>query len=445
VINPTPIAPPVSSFGEQKWNAARSRIRAFDGGHNGLNAISSLAPRPATHPEGPLSALTVAVKDNIDVVGLPTTTGSLALEGAEPVRNADVVDALRDAGALLVAKTTQLELSGWVTFAAPAGYSALGGRPLNPHNPRLSTGGSSSGAAVAVAAGYVDVAIGTDTGGSILNPAGLNGVFGLRPTVGRVSVRGVVPISPRQDTPGPMSLSSRHLAATMSAIVHERADEFHSRLDDRRMESLTVGIPMLAGVSGEDLAHWRERLAHLRAAGAALVPLLEDLPWRGHGDLTVPTYDFRENIDPYLAGVRAPTGVDDFDSLVAHYLADPTARMPYGADNLLRSAKVDLERDRSHRDDVWQLERSGTRRTLERIHERFSVDVVLFPGGGAAYFSSKSGYPALTIPGAVGADGLMHFTTALATQPDAEQMLLDLAYGLEKNLGAPASAPLPEV
>lgn len=444
MISQPPIASRVLSSDEQKWDAARSRIRAFDGGHNGLNAISSLAPSRTSSPEGPLRSLTVAVKDNIDVVGLPTTTGSLALEGASPHRNAEVVDLLHDAGALLIAKTHQLELSGWVTFAAPAGYSALGGRPLNPHNPRLSTGGSSSGAAVSVAAGYVDVAIGTDTGGSVLNPAGLNGVFGLRPTAGRVSVRGIVPISPRQDTPGPMSLSAQHLAAATAAILREAAAPFHSRLDDRRTETLRIGVPMLAGVSGSDLAHWRERLTHLRAAGATLIPVLEDLPWRGHGDLTVPTYDFRESIGPYLAGLQIPTGVEDFDSLLAHYLADPAARMPYGADNLLRSAKVDLDRDRNHRDEVWHLEQSTTRGALERIHDRLSVDVVLFPGGGAAYFSSKSGYPALTIPGAVGADGLMHFTTALATQPDAEQMLLDLAFGIEKTLGAPPPAPLSE-
>ena len=190
--------------------------------------------------------------------------------------------------------------------------------------------------------------------------------------------------------------------------------------------------------------HWRARLEDLRTAGATLVPILEDLPWQGHGDLPVPAYDFRESVGTYLAGVTAPTGVQDFDSLLAHYLAEPTKRMPFGADNLLRSAAIDLDRDRAQSELVWHRQHTQATDTLSRLRDELAIDLVLFPQGGAAYLSSKSGYPSLTIPGSVGSDRLMHFTTALAMQPNAEHMLLEFAFGLEKTIGQPVPARLTE-
>jgi amidase len=425
---------------EQKMRDSRDAIRRHDDGFFGLNAMSALIERPHRPSAGPMAETTVVLKDNIDIVGTPTTAGSQALRGAMPRKDSSVVSALLDAGATIVGKTNQLELSGWLTFSAPPGYSALGGRALNPRDPRLSTGGSSSGAAVAVAAGYADVAIGTDTGGSVLNPAGMNGAFGLRPTVGRVGTAGIVPVSSRQDTPGPISLSTAVLARTLSALSADVRADFEAKLDAHRLEGLRIGVPILSHVGEHAAHHWRARLALLRDCGAILVPVLSDLRWRGHGDLTVPAFDFREGIDIYLDGVTAPSGVHDFASLLEHYLSDPVARMPYGGENLLRSARVDLDRDRADADGLWAREQKEARGVLDAAFDRLGIDVLVFPHGGAAYLSSKSGYPALTLPGVVGADAQMHYTTALATQPDAEQLLLDLARGVEETSGSPFPA-----
>lgn len=159
-------------------------------------------------------ALTVAVKDTIDIAGLPTKAGSRSLEAATPAAaHADVVRAVLEAGCRIIGKTALHEFAYGMT-----GVNAWSGTPVNPHFPALIPGGSSSGSAAAVAAGLVDFAIGTDTGGSIRLPAACCGVYGLKPTFGRVSRRGVMPAESSLDCVGPMAASMEALAAGMTAM-----------------------------------------------------------------------------------------------------------------------------------------------------------------------------------------------------------------------------------
>lgn len=177
-----------------------------------LNAVSVQAPDEvweAAEPHGPLARVPILVKDNINVRGLSTTAGSLHLSAHAQSTDAPVVAALRKAGAIIAAKTTLSELSGFVSTSLPGGYSQRFGRTVNSRFPGENPGGSSSGAASAVAAGLAPLALGTETNGSIIMPAMRHRIIGFKPTHGLIPAEGVVPISHHFDTPGVLANDCR--------------------------------------------------------------------------------------------------------------------------------------------------------------------------------------------------------------------------------------------
>ena len=167
-------------------------------------AAASDAARAANGPRGPLEGIPVLVKDNVQVAGMPTTAGSPALLSAEP-GDAFLVARLRAAGAVIIGKANLSEWANFRSTHSTSGWSTLGGQTANPYALDRNPSGSSSGSAAGVAAGLAPLAIGTETDGSIVSPASACGIVGIKPTNGLVSRRGIVPISPVQDTAGPMA------------------------------------------------------------------------------------------------------------------------------------------------------------------------------------------------------------------------------------------------
>src|SRR5690606_3476978 len=177
------------------------------------------AERRAGRVRGPLHGIPVVLKDNIDATPMATTAGSLALRDLRPRRDAFLVQRLRQAGAVILGKAN---LSEWANFRSTrsiSGWSSAGGQARNPYAPDRSPCGSSSGTAVAVAANLAVVGIGTETDGSILCPAAVTGIVGLKPTVGLVSRDGIVPIAHSQDTAGPMARTVEDAALVLAAIA----------------------------------------------------------------------------------------------------------------------------------------------------------------------------------------------------------------------------------
>ena len=162
--------------------------------------------------------LPIAIKDNIDVVGFANTGGSVALKNNYPSKNAPLIQKLLDNGYFIAGKTNLSEWANFRSSSSTSGWSSMGGQVINPYGLNRTPCGSSSGSGVAVATGVIDVAIGTETNGSISCPSSVNGIVGIKPTVGLVSRTGIIPISHTQDTAGPMARSVRKAAEVLEVI-----------------------------------------------------------------------------------------------------------------------------------------------------------------------------------------------------------------------------------
>ena len=201
------------------------RISAVDDSTDGIRSVLAISADAMTQADAlqtsttALHGLPVMIKDNIEAVGLPCTAGSLALAGRSVVADAPLVANLRHAGAVVLGSTNLSEWANIRSAHSTSGWSAVGGLTANPWQRSRSAGGSSSGSGAAVAAGLIPFAVGTETDGSIVCPASLNGVVGIKPTVSAVSTRGVVPISASQDSPGPLARTVTDAAMLLDVLA----------------------------------------------------------------------------------------------------------------------------------------------------------------------------------------------------------------------------------
>jgi amidase len=200
------------------------KIDDCDGGIQSVLAISSDVIEAAKHCDaepatGPLHGVPVLIKDNIQAIGLPATGGSLALAGRTVTQDAQLVTRLRSAGAIIMGSTNLSEWANIRSTQSTSGWSAVGGLTANPWSYKHSAGGSSSGSGASVAAGLIPFAVGTETDGSIVCPAALNGIVGIKPTVGTVSTRGVIPVSLSQDVPGPLARNVEDAAMLLEVLM----------------------------------------------------------------------------------------------------------------------------------------------------------------------------------------------------------------------------------
>jgi amidase len=283
------------------------------------------AARAADGPRGLLDGVPVLVKDNVQVAGMPTTAGSPALLTAEP-DDAFVVSRLRAAGAVIIGKANLSEWANFRSSHSTSGWSTLGGQTANPYALDRNPSGSSSGSAAGVAAGLAPLAVGTETDGSIVCPASACGIVGIKPTNGLVSRRGIVPISPVQDTAGPMAPSVSDAAALLAVLaaadpedpvaaadadLAERArggssgTAYAGALDPAALEGARLGIWRAgsAAAGAATAAVLDEAVTMLRALGAivtdpVLLPEAEKISAPEFGALC---YEFKYGINAYLA------------------------------------------------------------------------------------------------------------------------------------------------
>jgi len=308
------------------------RIRRLDPGLHAVIAVSpaaaadaqaSDAARATATARGPLEGIPVLVKDNIQVAGMPVTAGSPALLDTEP-DDAFLVGRLRAAGAVIIGKANLSEWANFRSIRSTSGWSTVGGQAVNPRGPGRNPSGSSSGSAVAVAAGLVPLAVGTETDGSIVCPASACGIVGIKPTTGLVSRSGIVPVSLAQDTAGPMAASVADAAALLSVLAAvDPADPASRDLDgpaERRGGARYTEYLDPAALAGARLGVWRAAsadagvaieavldaaVARLRGCGA-VVQDPADLPGADQiegPEFTAMLHEFKHDLNGYLGGL----------------------------------------------------------------------------------------------------------------------------------------------
>lgn len=412
-----------------------------------LNAVIALNPQAISRareldrarrnaPEmdrDPIYGMPVLLKDNINVEGMATTAGAVALQN-NFAGNAFVTERLLDKGAIILGKAN---LSEWAYFFCgdcPSGYSAMGGQTLNPYGRfEFGTGGSSSGSGASIAANYAAVAIGSETSGSILSPASANSLVGLKPTTGSISRSGVVPISSSLDTTGPMTRTVADAVILFNAMTgYDQSDTAMPLLSEDLLleyrEQPLQGKRLGALDSFIENEFYTRALRVLGEDGAAII------------ELTAPEYDregFSEllgremvrDLALYLENHGADgLPIDSVDSLQAFNLQDMDLRAPYGQSEV--DMMVDLQMSADDLEALRARLQNGARAAMETLFESNRIDVLLSINNQNAGFAALANYPALTIPMGYGEDGRPIGLTLIAA-PFAEQELIDVGARFE--------------
>ena len=419
--------------------------------------------RKAGRIRGPLHGIPIALKDNIHTTDMPTTGGALAFARLVPPYEATLTRNLRDAGAIIIAKTVMTELANWVSDRMPTNYGSLAGFGFNPYDPRrdprdggdgrpvLATGGSSSG--IGTAASFWAANVGTETSGSILSPSSQTMLVGIKPTVGRVSRYGVIPIAADQDTPGPMARSVADAAILLGALESPAPDpndaatktcaappgrDYRRYLKRDALTGARIGVPRAfyydavatptergsnGGINDAQKAVMQDTIAILRAQGATVVDPA-DIPSIVTKDLTnslvrwsvcsgpsdakgrdedcsiVFKYGMKRDFNAWLAslGDRAP--VKTLEELRSWNTAHEAAgALKYGQSQLDISDEIDLQADKAR----YQADRAkdvalAGREGIDAALIANRLDALLFPGNGGAAIAAKAGYPTVIVP-----------------------------------------------
>jgi len=418
------------------------RIDAIDRNGPGLNSVIEINPqaleiagaldaeRRESGPRGPMHGIPVLLKANIDTADeMETTAGSLALKGHHPPADAFVVTQLRKAGAVILGKTNLSEWANFRSTHSSSGWSSVGGQTHNPYDTARNPCGSSSGSAVAVAASLTSVAVGTETNGSVVCPSSINGVVGIKPTLGLVSRSGIIPIAHSQDTAGPMARTVRDAATLLAAMVGadpsdplghtfpDPAPDFAGGFSKGAPKGARIGV--WRGYSGAGVDERVEDILDrtvvtLMALGAEIVdPVVIDTDGMNQAQHEVLYYEFKADLNAYLeksgAPIKSLAGLIEFNEVHAD-----TVMPIFGQEDFIEAQGKGPLTDRQYLDALAAAKRIS-QNGIDHALEANRLDALIAPTRGPAWLTDHingdmstgigssslaaiAGYPSITVP-----------------------------------------------
>lgn len=411
---------------------------------------------------GPMHGIPVILKDNIDTHDkMPCTGGSRALAGSFPLKDAYIVQKLREAGAVIIAKAN---LSEWANFRgelSTSGWSGVGGQTKNPYDLSRNPCGSSSGSGVAVSANLTVIAIGTETNGSIVCPATVNGIVGIKPTVGLLSRSGIIPISFTQDTPGPMARTVRDAAICLGSMVGvDPGDSLTSLSEGKYFTDYTVFLKE-GSLKGKRLGLYKETLGRhfkvdslmaatvefLKKQGAEVIEIekLAD-PTAENLSFDVLLYEYKDGLNKYFKSLGPDAPVKNVDELIAFNLKDSVELDYFNQQYLLLANKKGNLDTPEYKAALAGMKKMMAEEGIDKIMNTLKLDAIIAPTGAPAWKTDLingdsfmvgssspaaiAGYPGITLPmGNI--DGLPVGITFFG-KAWSEPLLIEIAYSFEQ-------------
>ncbi|MDB5021152.1 MAG: amidase [Pedobacter sp.] len=451
------------------------RIAAIDRDGPGLNSVIELnkdalkiaddmdKERAAGKVRGLMHGIPVLIKDNINTGDrMLTTAGSLALGDNQVTKDAFIIKQLRAAGAVILGKTNLSEWANFRSTHSTSAWSSRGGQTKNPYILDRNPSGSSAGSGTAAAANLCAAAIGTETDGSVVSPASVNGLVGIKPTVGLLSRSGIIPISVSQDTAGPMARTVADAAALLGALVgvdEEDSYTLKSRgkfqkdytkfLDADGLKGKRLGVEKAAfkqaNAAMEDLLN--KAIETLRSKGAIVteVDLYKDLRLQGDAEFTVLLYEFKDGLNKYLS--KANSKIKNLADVIAFNKQNEEKAMPFFKQETLELAQKKGGLDSKEYLDALKKSQTGSRTSIDKIMKANQLDAIIGPTNGFAVcidlvngdydngfsFSSpaaKAGYPHITVP--MGSWHELPMGLSFFGAPYTEPELIKMAYAYEQ-------------
>jgi len=411
-------------------------------------------------PRGPLHGIPVVLKANIDTADqMYTSAGSLALAEHAASSDAFLVKRLRNAGAVILGKANLSEWANMRSDRSSSGWSSVGGQTKNPYDTTRSPCGSSSGSAVAVAANLTVVAVGTETDGSVVCPSGINGIVGIKPTLGLVSRTGIIPIAHSQDTAGPMARSVRDAAILLTALTGVDADDpatagaeihhdYSANLTADGLRGKRIGVIRSyygAGSNPRVEALFEESIEVLKSRGADIVDnIVFETPGMNDAELEVLLFEFRTDLNTYLEKSGAP--IASLAELIEFNDANADRVMPYfGQDIFIKSEARGPLTDPAYLEALETSKRIA-RSSIDGVMDRHELDALIAPTNGPAWvidlvngdsyhigsssLAAISGYPNISVP----AGFVSGLPIGLSFMGKAwnEKQLIEIAYAFEQ-------------
>ena len=439
-----------------------ARMEAIDKQGPALRAVLEINPdalaiadaldreRKGGGVRGPLHGIPVLIKDNIDTADRMTTTaGSLALEGSIAPRDSAVAERLRAAGALILGKTNLSEWANFRSTHSSSGWSGRGGQTRNPYVLDRNPSGSSSGSGAAVAANLCAVAVGTETDGSIVSPSALNGIVGIKPTLGLIGGAGIIPIAHSQDTAGPMARTVRDAAILLSALAVNPVD-YSSALDANGLRGARIGVARKFFGYNRDVDKVMETcLAEMKRRGAEIIDPA-DLPSHGKyndSEFEVLLYEFKADLNAYLAGLGEHARCRTMAEVIRFNEFQSGREMPYfGQEIMLQAEAKGPLTEKPYLDALAKNRQLSRAEGIDAAVQANRLDAIVAPSGGPAWLTdlvtgdhdaggsstpaAVAGYPNISVPAGFARGlpvGLSFFGPA-----NSEMKLIKLAYAFEQ-------------